>query len=620
MQAGALKRRNQRAARASASSARSRRAINSIKRAEHVDLRAARPLHRDQVGDPRALRLLLAPGDRSPTDPLDEVDYIGARSPDPAARGRRTSSRPDRAVLRRPAALPAQPEPHRHHRRPRRPDNDSIAVRQRVLRHPGRRHRPRASTVVPSTTSSPSSTAIRADRAGGVYLRNFTVQQAEFNAVYVMETDGFVLDRLIARGNDEYGILAFASDHGLIQHSDAYYNGDSGIYPGSASDVNGDNDEVRSRRATPSRSATTAATTTRSATPARPATRCTRTTTGSTRTPPASRPTRSSPGHPGLPQDHARWNHNKIYSQQRQLLHASTSTRASARSRCGARLHQRHGLPGRPGPGRHRGADRRRQLQLHRPQPDLRQLALRHHAVLGAGAAARRVRPAQAVRHLARQPHLRQRDGHHAHGAIAAQRHGPLVGRRGRRQLLGGQHLLARQSRRTTSPSQPPSLRRRRLGPHPRRCAVKDAGFLSLHRSTTATTRHFRHPPECNWFDSPPKPTDATGTSTGPLGLTAAATDPRSGGVDLLTFGIGVLALGGLAAGRRRKAVVKRRLVTLALALLVVAGGAGVAVRQRPARPVARPARPACRAPRRRRCSRSPTGPSGRSATGTRAR
>ena len=80
--------------------------------------------------------------------------------------------------------------------------------------------------------------AIRTDRVNGIVMRNFTVQQAEFNSVYILETDGFLVDRLVARGNDEYGILAFASDHGLIQNVDAYYNGDSGIYPGSASDLN----------------------------------------------------------------------------------------------------------------------------------------------------------------------------------------------------------------------------------------------------------------------------------------------------------------------------------------------------------------------------------------------
>ena len=49
------------------------------------------------------------------------------------------------------------------------------------------------------------------------------------------------LDRVVARGNDEYGILAFAVDHGRHQELHDYCNGDSAIYPGSASDLNGDN-------------------------------------------------------------------------------------------------------------------------------------------------------------------------------------------------------------------------------------------------------------------------------------------------------------------------------------------------------------------------------------------
>ena len=86
-------------------------------------------------------------------------------------------------------------------------------MRQRVLRHPARRHR-RGEVDVDHRQQVPKLNGLRADRVGGLYMSNFTVQQAEFNAVYVLETDGFVIDRLIARGNDEYGILAFASDHG----------------------------------------------------------------------------------------------------------------------------------------------------------------------------------------------------------------------------------------------------------------------------------------------------------------------------------------------------------------------------------------------------------------------
>lgn len=84
--------------------------------------------------------------------------------------------------------------------------------------------------------------AVRADLADGIYLRNFTAQQTLFNAVYILATDGFVIDRLVGRWNEEYGFLTFASDNGLYTDCEAYGNGDSGIYPGSASDVNADVD------------------------------------------------------------------------------------------------------------------------------------------------------------------------------------------------------------------------------------------------------------------------------------------------------------------------------------------------------------------------------------------
>lgn len=82
--------------------------------------------------------------------------------------------------------------------------------------------------------------AIRADLAHGIYLRNFTVQRTTFNSVYVLGVDGFVIDTMLTRWNDEYGFLTFASDHGLYTGCESYGNGDSGIYPGSASDINND--------------------------------------------------------------------------------------------------------------------------------------------------------------------------------------------------------------------------------------------------------------------------------------------------------------------------------------------------------------------------------------------
>lgn len=78
---------------------------------------------------------------------------------------------------------------------------------------------------------------IRADRADGIYLRNFTAQIYEFNAVYLLETDGAVLDRLLARWVDEYAYLSFACDHVLYETLDGYGAADSVLYPGSGADI-----------------------------------------------------------------------------------------------------------------------------------------------------------------------------------------------------------------------------------------------------------------------------------------------------------------------------------------------------------------------------------------------
>ncbi|WP_327251961.1 right-handed parallel beta-helix repeat-containing protein [Streptomyces sp. NBC_01244] len=79
---------------------------------------------------------------------------------------------------------------------------------------------------------------IRADKSNGIYFRNFTAQRTTFNSLYVLAGDGFVIDDVLTRWNDEYGFLTFASDHGLYKNCESYGNGDSGIYPGSASNIN----------------------------------------------------------------------------------------------------------------------------------------------------------------------------------------------------------------------------------------------------------------------------------------------------------------------------------------------------------------------------------------------
>ena len=77
---------------------------------------------------------------------------------------------------------------------------------------------------------------IRADRADGIYMRNFTVRHAAEHGVYVLESDGYALDRVKSFYNLEYGYLQFASDHGLAQDCETVGNGDAGIYPGGAPD------------------------------------------------------------------------------------------------------------------------------------------------------------------------------------------------------------------------------------------------------------------------------------------------------------------------------------------------------------------------------------------------
>ena len=74
---------------------------------------------------------------------------------------------------------------------------------------------------------------IRADRADGIHIRNLTAEQAAFNDVDVVETNGFRLSKLVVRHGQDYGVLTFTSDNGLYEDIEAYGNGDAGIYPGS---------------------------------------------------------------------------------------------------------------------------------------------------------------------------------------------------------------------------------------------------------------------------------------------------------------------------------------------------------------------------------------------------
>jgi hypothetical protein len=74
---------------------------------------------------------------------------------------------------------------------------------------------------------------IRADRADGIYLKNFTIEFSDFNNIYALETNGFRFDDIESRYSREYDFLSFTSDNGLYEKLDAHHAGDSGVYPGS---------------------------------------------------------------------------------------------------------------------------------------------------------------------------------------------------------------------------------------------------------------------------------------------------------------------------------------------------------------------------------------------------
>ena len=86
----------------------------------------------------------------------------------------------------------------------------------------------------PNGVGTKKDVAIRADRADGFVLRNIKVRHAKEHGIYVLESDGYLLDRFKAYYNGLYGTLTFVEDHGVQQNCDAKGHGDSGIYPGAA--------------------------------------------------------------------------------------------------------------------------------------------------------------------------------------------------------------------------------------------------------------------------------------------------------------------------------------------------------------------------------------------------
>jgi hypothetical protein len=86
----------------------------------------------------------------------------------------------------------------------------------------------------PNGVGTKKDVVIRADRVDGFVLRNMKVRHAKEHGIYVLESDGYRLERFKAFYNGLYGTLTFTSDHGLHQHCEGAGHGDSGIYPGAA--------------------------------------------------------------------------------------------------------------------------------------------------------------------------------------------------------------------------------------------------------------------------------------------------------------------------------------------------------------------------------------------------
>ena len=88
----------------------------------------------------------------------------------------------------------------------------------------------------PSAAGHKKDVGIFVDRADGFVLRGLTVRHAREHDIYVLETDGYLLDRFKTFYAGAYGVLTFVEDHGIMQNCEAAGNGDAGLYPGSGAD------------------------------------------------------------------------------------------------------------------------------------------------------------------------------------------------------------------------------------------------------------------------------------------------------------------------------------------------------------------------------------------------
>ncbi|MEX2196513.1 MAG: right-handed parallel beta-helix repeat-containing protein [Thermoleophilaceae bacterium] len=155
---------------------------------------------------------------------------------------------------------------------------------------------------------------IRADRADGIYLKNFEVEKSDFNNIYVLETNGFRIDEVVSHDSREYGVLSFASDNGLYENIEAYRNGDSGIYPGSGPEGHCERYGIEIRNSDSHDNAIGYSGTAGNGVWAHD-NKFHHNSAGITTDSFAS-------GHPGMPQDCAKWENNEIYSNNKDLYNA----------------------------------------------------------------------------------------------------------------------------------------------------------------------------------------------------------------------------------------------------------------------------------------------------------
>lgn len=153
---------------------------------------------------------------------------------------------------------------------------------------------------------------IRADRADGIYLKNFEIERSDFNNIYVLETNGFRIDEVVSHDSREYGVLSFASDNGLYENIEAYRNGDSGIYPGSGPEGHCERYGIEIRNSDSHDNTIGYSGTAGNGVWAHD-NKFHHNSAGVTTDSFAS-------GHPGMPQDCAKWENNQIYSNNKDLF------------------------------------------------------------------------------------------------------------------------------------------------------------------------------------------------------------------------------------------------------------------------------------------------------------